>query len=300
MTTGLQSIGILSIASICILLIVAFGYRVEPFLGNREGGYAPGRKLAAIICLLLLPAAVLAARAAMTPDSSSARTVAMTGLLRLNEELRRQTQPFSLILGDSHAVSLAVHVGCPAVVAAANGLKAADVADQIARMNFPQPPSHALLVVGTNDLLKRRRPHGRGEAWAASVRRTVLTLKGMGTQVTVAAVPPFGATMASTFEASAVQSYSSIAERLCTAEGCTYLDPWRDSRLGETGIGKEEALPDGVHLQDYAKPMAALRSFICPPPAGDDAINPEAEAPAGPSALSGPPESDSRTWREPS
>ena len=106
-------------------------------------------------------------------DPPSARSLAEGDLPRVNHELRKQTERFALVLGDSHAVGLAAHVPCQTVNAAVGGLKAADIAEQVRRLDIRKPPAVVLLAVGTNDILRKHRPLERHREWISSVEETI-------------------------------------------------------------------------------------------------------------------------------
>ncbi|WP_449375369.1 SGNH/GDSL hydrolase family protein [Bosea thiooxidans] len=181
----------------------------------------------------------------------------------MNQDLRGQTERFALVLGDSHAVGLAAHMPCQRVSAAVGGLKAADVAEQVRRLDIRKPPAAVLLAVGTNDMLRKHRPLQSRRDWVSSLQKAVAPFRGLGARVIVLALPPIGRELDRVFEQSAVAPYSEALEEMCRADGCIYADPWTDARSDKFGQGRPEAMSDNLHLDDYRPAMKALEPLAC-------------------------------------
>ncbi|WP_079591709.1 SGNH/GDSL hydrolase family protein [Bosea thiooxidans] len=196
-------------------------------------------------------------------DPPSARSLAEGDLRRVNQDLRGQTERFALVLGDSHAVGLAAHMPCQRVSAAVGGLKAADVAEQVRRLDIRKPPAAVLLAVGTNDMLRKHRPLQSRRDWVSSLQKAVAPFRGLGARVIVLALPPIGRELDRVFEQSAVAPYSEALEEMCRADGCIYADPWTDARSDKFGQGRPEAMSDNLHLDDYRPAMKALEPLAC-------------------------------------
>ena len=197
----------------------------------------------------------------------------------IREALRVAVPGAVLLVGNSHAEMLGYpdFAGRPCLNAGIGGITADGYADVLAHLaDDPARAAVAILFVGTNDLLRYRRPL-RPEAevrFATDVDRILRRLGRWADRVVVAAVPPIGLRNTG-HDPDAVAVYSTVLERRCAVHAHIYVDPFAAMR--------EAALPgrarcglhaDGVHLADYglfgrqvAALVAAHANGVAGPPA---------------------------------
>lgn len=215
---------------------------------------ARGLTAAAIACTTVA-GAVMSPRSERIPSAKAIEASQRPAKLA---ELAAAPPGFVLIAGDSHAAAL--RLPCDSVNLAVPGLKARDVRDQLAALP-PLPAPHAmLLVVGTNDLLRKHRPLARIDAWIADVRRSVARFR----KVVLVAVPPIGTPLVATFDPEGIARYSQRLEALCSEIGCSYVDPWLAARSRIFGEARSGALDDHLHMADYGPAGRALAPLLCP------------------------------------
>lgn len=189
--------------------------------------------------------------------SASAKEVAAKARPAMAAELARAREGFVLIAGDSHAAAL--HLPCDSVNVAVGGLKAHDVRIHLAQLPMPVEPSAVLLVVGTNDVLRKQSPLERTDDWVSAVRQTV----GRFRKVVVTAIPPVGEELVAILDPDAILVYSHRLEHLCSGEGCVYADPWKMLRSRLFGQARPGALVDGLHVADHKAAVQELAGVLC-------------------------------------
>ena len=217
-------------------------------------------KFAAFIAVpLAATGAIVYHRANAIP---SAKETARQALPAMAAELARAPKDFVLIAGDSHAAAL--QLPCETVNVAVGGLKVRDVRAHLSALPTRTEPSALLLVVGTNDVLRKHSPLDGAEEWAAQVRQTIRRFR----KVVVAAIPPVGSELIGVFDPEAIRVYSDHLETMCAQDGCLYLDPWKETRSRLFGEAKRGAMADTLHLADYSGPGRILADVVCPKPQG--------------------------------
>lgn len=190
----------------------------------------------------------------------SAKEAAKKALPAMAAELARAPKEFVLLAGDSHAAAL--RLPCDTVNVAVSGLKVGDVRAHLSELPAPVEPSAVLLVVGTNDVLRKHRPLNRTDEWIAQVRQII----GRFRNVVVTAIPPVGSELVALFDPDAIHVYSHRLENMCAQEGCLYLDPWKATRSRLFGEAKRGAMADSLHLADYNGPGQIIADVLCPKP----------------------------------
>ncbi|MFC5294960.1 SGNH/GDSL hydrolase family protein [Bosea minatitlanensis] len=189
--------------------------------------------------------------------SASAKEVAAKARPAMAAELARAQEGFVLIAGDSHAAAL--HLPCDSVNVAVGGLKAHEVRAHLAQLPMPVEPSAVLLVVGTNDVLRKQSPLERVDDWVSAVRQVV----GRFRKVVVTAIPPVGEELAAIFDPDAILVYSHRLDHLCSGGGCVYADPWNALRSRLFGQARPGALVDGLHVADHTAAVQELADVLC-------------------------------------
>lgn len=185
-----------------------------------------------------------------------------------------------LIAGDSHAeLAGAAALPCAGLVnAGLAGARAREVAAGLSGLPPGRRARLAVLIVGTNDILRAADPlSGQARArFAAEAAASLAWLSDRAEGVVVAAVPPIGPEAAGKRDPSAVPVYSGILRELCRGQGgrqggakgggraCRFADPFAALRGARAGLARPGALTDAIHLADYPAMLAALD--LCPAP----------------------------------
>ena len=174
----------------------------------------------------------------------------------LRAALRKASPDSVLLVGNSHVEFLGMpdFGGRPCINLGIGGSIAADCAAHLAGLRAPVRCAAAVLIIGTNDILRWRHPEraGSGRRFEAEVRRILRSLEACAAQVFVAAVPPIGA-WATGRDPAAVADFSDRLEALCRAGGHRFFDPFAALRDGGPGLARTGLYPDGVHLADYTR-----------------------------------------------
>jgi lysophospholipase L1-like esterase len=189
----------------------------------------------------------------------------------LRAALRAATPDSVLLAGNSHAAFMGTPDlgGRPCINLAVDGSTAGDCAGQLARLRPPVRCAAAVLFIGTNDILRWRRPERARSAdrFEAEVRRILAILDTWAAQVFVAAVPPIGARSGGR-DPAAVATFSGRLAAVCAARGHGYFDPFAALRDGPDGLAGPGLSGDGVHLADYRPLAAAVARLAANRPAG--------------------------------
>ena len=193
-------------------------------------------------------------RAAMATDPA---TVA-----RIARNLQTAPTDAVLLAGNSHAAGAADRGPpcAPWVNAGIGGATARSYAAVIDQVPETARVRLAVLLIGSNDILRRDRPLSADSLarFRADSAKILGWLEARAVRVLVAAVPPIGVTATRKRDPAAVAVYSGMLADLCQERGCRFVDPFTALRDGAGGLGRPEALPDGVHLADYPAMLAAL------------------------------------------
>jgi|GEM_PF-1692817 len=211
--------------------------------------------------------------------------------------LRAATPDSVLLVGNSHAEYIGTPDlgGRPSLNIAVGGSTAADCVRHLAGLRVPVRCAASVLIIGTNDIMRWRRPElARSAArFEAEVRRILDFLEAWSAQVFVAAVPPVGA-WANGRDPAAVAVFSERLAALCAERGHGFFDPFAALRAGTGGLAGSGLYRDGVHLADYTRLAAEVArltvidpgpSLRCDPLSWAEPISapaPSAPAPSGP------------------
>jgi hypothetical protein len=178
-----------------------------------------------------------------------------------------------LLAGNSHAefVGTPEFGGRPCINLAVGGSTAPDCAGHLAALRVPVRCAASVLIIGTNDIQRWRRPERARsvDRFEAEVRRILRILEGWSAQVLVAAVPPIGA-WAVGRDPAAVATFSDRLAVLCAERGHRFFDPFAALRDGTGGLAGPGLYPDGVHLADYPGLAAEIvrLAAVDPAPSG--------------------------------
>lgn len=176
----------------------------------------------------------------------------------IDAHLRQIPGDYILVMGDSHAESWLASTGCglPVVNAGLAGATAKSYSRFFANLSLPRPPRAVILMIGTNDAL-RRRIGDPDEAVLAYQRRVEAMLKRAAEQassVIVTAIPPLDPKRATGFSPEIAGQFSNVLKNICSKQRCRFVDPFQE--------GAE--LFDGVHLINYASSYARIWDDVCP------------------------------------
>lgn len=198
----------------------------------------------------------------------------------------RAARPDSVLLaGNSHAEFIGTpdFGGRPCINLAIGGSTAADCAGHLADFRLPVRCAAAVLIIGTNDILRWRHPERPRslDRFEAEARRILKILEGWSAQVFVAAVPPVGA-RATGRDPAAVAAFSNRLAVLCAERGHGFFDPFAALRDGPGGLAGPGLYRDGVHCADYGRLAAEIvrLTVIDPVPPGPRSSRMGAPVPA--------------------
>lgn len=172
----------------------------------------------------------------------------------VNQALSTHEGRTILLAGDSHienAGTLAADCGGQIVNAGLSGATSQIYTQFIGTLSFPRKVDGAVLTIGTNDALRKRRI---GVAQFQKNSEAIIKVIAATTQrLVVTAIPPVTAGTTELFDPAAIEAFSkSLAETCRQTANCEFADPYASIRLeGRFGIGRDDALPDGVHLNAY-------------------------------------------------
>jgi hypothetical protein len=169
---------------------------------------------------------------------------------------------FVFVAGNSHAELLgnALAQRMPVVDGGIGGASARSYARQIDTLPFRSRAGVAVLILGTNDILRTAAPRSALTlgGFETAVMRILAWLHANAETVLVAAVPPLGPGALAERDPLAVGAYTTALRGLSERSGSRFFDPFAAVRDGEAGLTTQAAPPDGVHLRDYDGPATAL------------------------------------------
>lgn len=188
------------------------------------------------------------------------------GRLRLDAvgaQLLQARAPYRLLVGDSHAERLYLPTlcGAPVVNAGIGGARAAAVRRVVETLSPLVPPEAIVVIVGTNDVQRRRGPAdpARRGAFREDLRAILTTAADRAAAVYATPLPPLDPARATTFDVGERSAYSAIVAEECARAGCRLADIFPSSAARS---------PDGLHLgaEDATGPdgvAARLTQAVC-------------------------------------
>lgn len=194
------------------------------------------------------------------PEFMAARALA------LSAQLAQVGGRYHLLLGDSQAERLYVGGLCPQPVvnAGISGARAGELRRVAERLVLPRRAETVTLVVGTNDLLRRRNPSDPAAeaAFRAEIRALLEAVRPRAARVLLAGLAPLDTGRALAFDVVAAPRFAAILAEECARAECRLVDLFG---------GASAPSPDGVHLAVAAMTApggvaARLRAAICPAP----------------------------------
>lgn len=171
-----------------------------------------------------------------------------------------------LLAGNSHAALMGTPQFAgrpPCINIAAGGLTARGCVGQLVRLDPPARAAAAVLIIGTNDIRRRRHPERTttGQRFEADVRRILVTLQEWAEHVFVAAIPPLGPN-ATDRDPAAVATFSDRLARLCAEGGYIFFDPFAAIRAPGGCLATSGLFADDLHLADYSALAAEVEQFV--------------------------------------
>lgn len=161
----------------------------------------------------------------------------------LNAQLQQVRAPYRLLLGDSQAERLYLPelCGAPVVNAGIGGARAAAVRRVAEALVLPVPPEAIVVMVGTNDVQRRRDPAdpARRAAFHADLRAILVASARRAAVVYATPLPPLDPARASAFDVGEAATYAAIVAEECARAGC---------RIVEVFPASAARSPDGVHV----------------------------------------------------
>lgn len=169
---------------------------------------------------------------------------------------------FLFVAGNSHAELLghALARRMPVVNGGIGGASARRYAQQTDTLPFRSRAGVAVLILGTNDILRTAAPLASATlgGFEAAAMHILAWLHAHAETVLVSAVPPLGPEAQMARDPLAVDAYTAVLRRLSERSGSRFFDPFAPFRDGGAGLTTQAAPPDGVHLRDYDGPSTDL------------------------------------------
>ncbi|TDR89667.1 SGNH/GDSL hydrolase family protein [Enterovirga rhinocerotis] len=187
----------------------------------------------------------------------------------IQAQLAQARAPYVLLAGDSYMelfLPEPLPCGRDVVNAGVSGAKASETLRLLDELRLEPRPAAVLLSVGLNHLLAKGKPDRPDavQAFRADVETLVGRLGAGGTRVTVLAVPPIPAGGGTVFDAPSIARYTDVLREICTARGCTVLDPFAEAREpGAFWRAKPGIATDNLHLSDLRHYYRPLYAELC-------------------------------------
>lgn len=186
----------------------------------------------------------------------------------INGHIEEADPDFIFVVGDSNAEMInPTHRICDqdVVNAGISGAKMADMNSHWGQFEFTNKPSGIIILIGTNDLHRKRKPTQPKylTEFEKNAERLVQSASRLGAQVFVAAVPPAEPRMNKYYDPAAVVALSERLKLACERNGCKYIDPFAKTRNGPDGLALEGTTRDGIHVKSYRDAIGAVETAIC-------------------------------------
>lgn len=202
------------------------------------------------------------------PDGQAlnARRYAASRLPVINAHLQQAAAGYVIWAGDSNAELFqapALPCGREVVNAGVSGATTGVYAEMAEKLESARGHA-AVLTIGTNNLLSKKRPLDPAavDRFERDVSRIIDALRARADTVVVTAIPPVQDMEAGVVDTDAVRAYSQRLEAICDRGRCAYEDPFAAVRAKAFGIAKPGASV-GIHLEDYRASLEPLLERIC-------------------------------------
>jgi peptidoglycan/LPS O-acetylase OafA/YrhL len=214
----------------------------------------------------LVAAAAVGAHLALRKPAENFPLLARLAVI--NAQIGEADPGYVFIAGDSNAEMInPTHRLCgrDVVNAGISGAKMTDMNGHWAKFAFTQKPGIVFILVGTNDLHRKRKPAQPKylDAFERNADRLIASAAALSTKVFVAAVPPAEPWMIKYYEPAAVVALSERLKRACGRHACTFIDPFAGTRDGTEGLAKPDSTHDGIHVRSYRKALGSVEADIC-------------------------------------
>lgn len=251
------------------------GSSYMPFSRHLFSTRRQGLIIAMVLCALAGAGAGITIFKLLSGKPENTRFYAEQRLSLINRELSSVTQDYAMTAGDSHAELILFRAEqCPdgkmlpiIVEGAVSGAGVELYRQTFERMEFIGKPKSITLSIGTNDLLRKRKPLSaeRQEYFKSQSASLLRGMQSKAYRVLVFAVPPMDELASTIRDASGVQVYSDVLKGFCQAPGCHFIDPYEASRRPDHfGLARKGAMsPDGIHMQSYDSSFAAISADLC-------------------------------------
>ncbi|WP_201835669.1 SGNH/GDSL hydrolase family protein [Microvirga zambiensis] len=190
----------------------------------------------------------------MSKDDFNARAYSRLRIPVVNAQMRDVAPGFILFAGDSH-IDLYRQPSklCDrdTINAGVSGANAAVYTAAIKKLKLPSKAAAAVLVIGTNDLLRKATVDSIN--YERKIETLLDALKVKAEFVFATAIPPVAEEKATDFDVGGIETYSKVIARVCgRLEKCSFHDPYEGLRReGTFGIAKNGVTIDGVHARSY-------------------------------------------------
>ncbi len=229
-------------------------------------GWLRSRRVLTALAVVLVAAAATGTYLALRKPAENFPLLARLAVI--NAHIGEADPDYVFIAGDSNAEMInATHRLCGrnVVNAGISGAKMTDMNGHWATFAFTKKPGSIVILIGTNDLHRKRKPTQPKylDAFERNADRLIASAAALSTKVFVAAVPPAEPGMIKYYEPAAVVALSERLKRACDRHACTFIDPFAGTRDGTEGFAKPDSTHDGIHVRSYRDAMASVEAQIC-------------------------------------
>lgn len=229
-------------------------------------GWLRSRRVITAFAVVLIAAAAAGTYLALRKPAENFPLLARLAVI--NAQIGEADADYVFIAGDSNAEMInSTHRLCGrnVVNAGISGAKMTDMNGHWAKFAFTKKPSKIVILVGTNDLHRKRNPTQPKylDAFERNTDRLIASAAALSAKVFVAAVPPAEPSMIKYYEPAAVVALSERLKRACDRNACTFIDPFAGTRDGADGLAKPDSTHDGIHVRSYREAMTSVEAEIC-------------------------------------
>lgn len=170
----------------------------------------------------------------------------------INAALPKDGSDYTLLCGDSHIECLPIPVGSRrAINAGITGSDAQTYLEAVTSFQSRHSAVDAVLMVGSNDIVGRRKNAIELSSFRAAVAEIIDRLSQHADRVLVSAIPPIPRGREGPRTAWAVQQFSEALADLSVCKKVTFFDPFYFVRGIEFGIADPKLFYDNVHFANY-------------------------------------------------
>lgn len=186
----------------------------------------------------------------------------------INHHLSEAETPYAFIAGDSHAelvVGRQSVCNLHTVNGGISGARAKNYNEALSHLIFPHKPDIFVLMIGTNDLLRKQNRfyESSPQIFEKEAERLIKDASRLSKRLIVLSIPPISSDLSRFFRVSDFADYKKALKDSCAKHSCEFVDPYDKIRSSAPFLAIEGAMRDGLHLSSYRQAMRRLEDFIC-------------------------------------